>query len=823
MSAIKLFYSYSQKDESYRDDLEKALAMLKRFDDLQEWHFRKILPGQEIDSEIDKELENSDIILLLVSIDFLASSYCYDIEVKKAMEMHDNGQAVVIPVILRECDWKHVSSPFKKLEGLPKNGKPIKQWEDVDAAFNDITQRLKATIQDIKQRRKKLENQHIDIVPTSVSNNSNETEGIKILTEAVRLISEEVTKLDHTSSKEEIVQVQNLRNKIFEEIFGSLDNKLQNIPSLKNNLASILFEKVYASEKLDSITIQDIQKIRDRKVAHPWYERKVIVNSITLSLLNFRTFDPKKVNLLIDFLTDFEDDVWESALVGIVLSLTYHQNKWSRFNDLKIRLQTLQEIDSVQSSLGNIELILRNKLYSKSLIDAEMFKTSFFDNPLNCFMPFYEGNQVLEDAIQNSESQLDLDEFVNYLNLFPFLDSHKYALSIGLSNNTVEKRDLKNNEKKIMVDYLSISTNLKPFQNLICEYYNFFSYYPQAKISDLFSNQLTITRSKLKGIILNKINELELGASLHMEEKEFREAITELSQLLKIEPGNKWANSHIAICYVNLKTPDYYSAIEHLKTNIQTGTVESSDIINLIKCYFSLKKFENALEQIEIAKEKFPKKKAVALLECRYYQKMNNHNKVIEILQPWLSSHGKDFNILSVLGDAFTNLNKFDDAVIYMKRALEVASPDEMEGALVALTENCSLKKDFQEALRYGQELQKLKPKDIITKVVLGRLYLVSHIDHELARKNLELAVVKENTPTTYGNLGHLELFDGNINKAIEYYKKCIAGFSDIDEFMIRIDRDMDFILSYGISKEIYDKIILEVINDFKDNAKNVK
>lgn len=152
MEKVRLFYSYSHVDEEYREELEKSLSMLKRYDNLEEWHFRKITAGAEWDKKIKEELEIADIILLLVSIDFLSSDYCYDIEVKRAMELHEEGNAVVVPIILRECDWKHEKCPFKKLEGLPKNAKPIKQWADKDSAFNDITQGLKETIAGLKKK-----------------------------------------------------------------------------------------------------------------------------------------------------------------------------------------------------------------------------------------------------------------------------------------------------------------------------------------------------------------------------------------------------------------------------------------------------------------------------------------------------------------------------------------------------------------------------------------------------------------------------------------------------------------------------------------------
>ena len=108
--SLELFYSYSHKDEELRDQLENHLAMLKREGVISGWHDRRISAGQEWDGEIDDHLNSVEIILLLVSSDFLASNYCYDIEVKRAMERHEAGEARVIPIILRPCDWQR--APF---------------------------------------------------------------------------------------------------------------------------------------------------------------------------------------------------------------------------------------------------------------------------------------------------------------------------------------------------------------------------------------------------------------------------------------------------------------------------------------------------------------------------------------------------------------------------------------------------------------------------------------------------------------------------------------------------------------------------------------
>lgn len=138
---IKLFFSYSHKDEELRDELEKHLSMLKRQGVISTWHDRRIDAGSMLDKEIDDNLKDSNIILLLISVDFLASDYCYDVEMKEALKMHENKQAVVVPVILRSCDW--TLAPFSKLMALPTDGKSITTWADKDSAFVNVAKGIK--------------------------------------------------------------------------------------------------------------------------------------------------------------------------------------------------------------------------------------------------------------------------------------------------------------------------------------------------------------------------------------------------------------------------------------------------------------------------------------------------------------------------------------------------------------------------------------------------------------------------------------------------------------------------------------------------------
>ncbi len=148
MEPIKLFFSYSHKDEDLREELVKHLSILQRQRVIEAWHDRKIGAGDEWAAEIDANLNDAQIILLLISADFLASDYCYENEMKRAMERHEAGEAAVIPVILRQCDWH--GGRFGKLQGLPKDCKPVTSWTNRDEAFTDIALGIRKAVEKLQ-------------------------------------------------------------------------------------------------------------------------------------------------------------------------------------------------------------------------------------------------------------------------------------------------------------------------------------------------------------------------------------------------------------------------------------------------------------------------------------------------------------------------------------------------------------------------------------------------------------------------------------------------------------------------------------------------
>lgn len=144
---LKLVYCYAHEDKALRDELDKHLSILKRLYQIVSWHDCKIGAGIEWKKEIDVQLNAANIILLLVSSDFMASDYCYGVEMQRAIARHKQGEAKVIPVILRPISsWQN--TPIGKLKALPTDGIPVvdRKWYMLDYALENVANGIKDVI-----------------------------------------------------------------------------------------------------------------------------------------------------------------------------------------------------------------------------------------------------------------------------------------------------------------------------------------------------------------------------------------------------------------------------------------------------------------------------------------------------------------------------------------------------------------------------------------------------------------------------------------------------------------------------------------------------
>ncbi len=148
---LEVFCCYAREDQEMFAQLKRHLMPLVRQDKITIWSDTNLNAGIEWEAELHKHLESADIILLLISPDFMASDYCYSTEMGRAIARHDEGYAVVVPILLRSTLWQN--APFAKLHIVPKDAKPVTNWPLRDDALLDITLQINRVVSELQTKR----------------------------------------------------------------------------------------------------------------------------------------------------------------------------------------------------------------------------------------------------------------------------------------------------------------------------------------------------------------------------------------------------------------------------------------------------------------------------------------------------------------------------------------------------------------------------------------------------------------------------------------------------------------------------------------------
>lgn len=808
----KIFISYSHKDEELKKQFETHLSGLKMQKIIDVWDDRQVLIGEKWDKKIKEKLFDSEIVFFLISSDFLSSEYINDIEIKETIIRHDKNEVIIVPVFLRPCDFE--SSCLSRFQGVPRDAKFITLSDNLDASFLSVIQELKKIILDFKKS---------DIMPSVVESklSINNSSDIKTLHQALDLYIQHKDKLSSKTSKDEFEELEKLKTELFDDVFGDLTSKINSIPQLKNQAVISLFEKIISAEKLTTTLTNDIIELRKDFDNYSSYDRSVIVSSLTLSVLTWQIFDYKKIDMLIDFLTDFEDEVWQKSLTGVILSIIIHQNRLQRYPNLIQRLQTLQEIENVQIGIYLIDTILRNQMYEFVIFPKELQADDYLNKtPYNWFYPFYMDNEILTSAIDTTELDSEIDDFIEYINAIPLVGAYKYSLCNGLKNNCISKVVIEDNEiKKERFSRLNTALMFEPYYNLISEIYLYYKYFPKDRVKKLFDSKITIAQTKLKNIVLNKTQNLKLTADLHYERQEYGDCIIKLKELLNLEPNLQSALKQIADCYIEKE--EYSEALTYLFQADNLDSDDESNIFNIGAC----------------------------LNETKQYNKSN------EYLLRIANTNDRNDDLLSFIGINYKELKEYEKSIEYCLKALEVNGENEI--SLKTICSNYLLINKPELALDYGLIFNKLYPQKVSTIINLSNIY-VDLDENEIALELSEKAFLLENNNVyvvfnygrvlfvnekyskseiifnkvfslkdsesfrgvTYGNLGHIKLFENDFINSDIYYKKCVLEFDDIKDFEEKFDTDLKFAMNAGIPEKKYNEIKRDLILYWQLNKK---
>ena len=237
-----VFYSYSHKDESWLRRLETFLAPLRQNKLIDEWHDRKIRPGADWNSEIDSRIQSADLAIMLLSSDFLASEYCFGVEMETALARVKSNDLQLVPVLMRHCLWEE--SQFSELQMIPRDEKPVSKSRPVDQALKAVALEIRTIVSQEKAKPKPA--------PVSATPEAMLAPSLDLVRNQVQAYARlyERTRQRLPSSNDRTLKMEAIFQKMRSIAIASypLLNKLSNSPSPGDRLAAVSILQTFADE-----------------------------------------------------------------------------------------------------------------------------------------------------------------------------------------------------------------------------------------------------------------------------------------------------------------------------------------------------------------------------------------------------------------------------------------------------------------------------------------------------------------------------------------------------------------------------------------------
>jgi TIR domain len=247
--SIKVFVSYARADREFCRKLEDHLSPLKYSGKITIWQDQEIPAGADWEDQIHAHLNDADMILLLISSSFIASKYCWNKEVQTALERHKAGIARVIPILLKPALWQ--DTPLGQLQVLPTEAKPITQWHDQDAAFEDVARGIQKVVEHlrIKLREEALRNEKIGMLTDKIADLY---QSFILTTKSVSEIESKVS--EQNERKKELEEELRIVNASIEEIKVQQRASREELFQLKEQLKETSEQLVNLGGELDPLT-----------------------------------------------------------------------------------------------------------------------------------------------------------------------------------------------------------------------------------------------------------------------------------------------------------------------------------------------------------------------------------------------------------------------------------------------------------------------------------------------------------------------------------------------------------------------------------------
>jgi len=453
------------------------------------------------------------------------------------------------------------------------------------------------------------------------------------------LVKRKIEELKKNPSDTALVsEINDLRNKINKLLFEDIDY-LQKIDlNYKKSDLRSLFDQIYSSEKLDKSVIERINNIRSDINNYTWYDRSVVLSSITCSLIHFNKADEKKINLIIDFINDNEEKVWQKAITSLFMVLNHLGSKWLRYSQITKKIENLKQIPKIQDACFQITQLFNIGYHNVSFVGKRIFDNEYFkDSPFNYFLPFFEdeNNIGFNEIYENFEGN-DIREFINFLHEIPFPDQLKYLICNSKAFSGKSDKEGKIEIEKRKIDIINITYSFYPFSVYIHELINFYVFFPKLQHENKLRYQLQITETPLVKYLLNDFEKSKALAAYFMKQKQWGQAIVNCKNADAISPNNVNVLLNLANCY-------------HFNKD------ESNELLIRQQIYKIDVEIEDNLKGLH-----------------SIYFKRANYNKCIELSNLIIKINENDADNYIVRAQTYDELEKYNEAIIDFEKAISL-------------------------------------------------------------------------------------------------------------------------------------------------------
>lgn len=673
---------------------------------------------------------------------------------------------------------------------------PVDNW---DGAFDTLLNDLIST---------KKESANNGIIPNSNENKDRDIsiiEDVILLEEMFKEKREEFDKAEDHLKRKLNNDLNVIKDRITELKLQKINLDFE-IPDHEQNELENIFNAIYNSEKLSDKTLLGINKIREQhSKSHEWYHRSVIVSALACSLINFnKKIDPNKIDLLIDFVNDSEEKVWQKAINYLFMILNHLGRSWQKHKNLLPKLRHLQTHYKIQEALKVIIAFSQYELQRASPLNKRIFENEYFKGlPFNYFLPFYENNpsinNIYDDDIDN------LEDYIKRLYDSPLPDAFKYLMCNSPANNKNKSEgddDSSENIEEYIRYVLNIHSIFNPYLNYASEIINFYENSPLAK--NTINQKISIvTFNGLKNILLNTVEHYRALARQFVVQEQWSEAVTHYNKLLKIEENDIAALNNLVNCLD--KTKKSKNIDDRLELRLRIENLEPYDHKNLKEIGIIYRKkddFKTALKYINSALQLDPE-------NPNYLNSRGVTNNRLKDYQGGIIDFDRAISIDNKNPDFYFNrgvsrdfLRNYQEAILdydiaiklndkdpdfYINRGFTKEKLKNYDGAILDF--NVAIELDDKSSDAYNAKANTLRQIGDFEKAI-ENINKSIKLDNQDGRNYGTKAAI-------YSNKGDIEKFYELLEKAFQLNAKAIWLYDDIKEKYRNEKRFQDLLKKY--------------------------